>query len=76
MQYCKDKDINQLVKDMVRNGWIFEWGKHGKLRSPTGKGFITVPKTPSDYRCLTNIRRDIRRLENRIPGSQGTRHEA
>lgn len=62
MQYCKDKDINQLVKDMVRSGWRFEWGRHGKLLHPKGTGFITVPKTPSDHRCLTNIRRDIRRL--------------
>jgi hypothetical protein len=23
MQYCSDKDMNQLVKRMVRTGWIF-----------------------------------------------------
>jgi len=66
MQYCKDKDINQLVKDMVRSGWHFEWGRHGKLLHPAGNRFITVPKTPSDHRCLSNIRRDIRRLQRNI----------
>ncbi len=52
MQYCSDKDMNQLVKRMVRTGWTFEHGKHGKLRHPTGIGFITFPRTPSDHRSL------------------------
>lgn len=65
MQYCSDKDINQLVKEMVRTGWCFERGRHGKLRHPSGVGFITFPKTPSDHRCLLNLRRDIRWLEVR-----------
>ena len=47
MQYCSDKDMNQLVKRMVRTGWIFEHGKHGKLRHPAGIGFVTFLRTPS-----------------------------
>lgn len=62
MRYCNDKDINQLIKEMVRSGWRFEHGRHGKLCHPAGAWFITIPKTPSDYRCLLNIRRDIRRI--------------
>lgn len=67
MQYCSDKDMNQLVKRMVRTGWTFERGKHGKLRYPTGIGFITFPRTPSDHRSLLNFRRDVRRLEASMP---------
>lgn len=65
MQYSSDKDINLLIKDMVRSGWHFEQGRHGKLYHPAGVGFLTVSKTPSDYRCILNIRRDIRRLEQK-----------
>ncbi|HNA86183.1 MAG TPA: hypothetical protein PLB04_11485 [Nitrospira sp.] len=65
MQYCNDKDIDQLIKGMVRSGWRFERGRHGKLFHPLGLGFITFPKTPSDHRSLLNLRRDIRRLESK-----------
>lgn len=65
MQYCQDKDINRLVGEMVRTGWSFARGRHGKLRHPAGVGFITFSKTPSDHRCLMNIRRDIRLLERK-----------
>lgn len=47
MQYCQDKDINRLVAEMIRTGWRFERGRHGKLRHPDGAGFITMPKTPA-----------------------------
>jgi len=68
MQYCSDKDMNQLVKRMVRTGWTFERGKHGKLRHPAGIGFITFARTPGDHRSLLNFRRDVRRLEASMPG--------
>jgi len=67
MQYCQDKDINQFVAEMVRSGWHFDRGRHNKLYHPTGKVFITFSKTPSDRRCLLNIKRDIRRIERGMP---------
>jgi hypothetical protein len=39
MHYCSDKDINRIVKELVRTGWRFEQGRHGKLRHPSGVGF-------------------------------------
>lgn len=62
MRYCSDKDVDRLVGEMVRAGWRFDRGRHGKLRHPSGVGFITIPKTPSDHRTYLNVRRDIRRL--------------
>lgn len=62
MHYCNDKDINQLIRGMVRLGWRYERGRHGKLYHPSGQGFIVFPRTPSDHRSLLNLRRDIRRL--------------
>ncbi len=61
MRYCHDKEINQLVAGMVRQGWKFTKGRHGKLRKPDGFGFVTIPNTPSDYRAILNLKRDIRR---------------
>lgn len=63
MRFCNDKHINQVIKKFVKAGWIFENGKHAKLRHPSGKGFVTYSKTPSDHRCLLNIVRDIKRIE-------------
>jgi hypothetical protein len=65
MHYSQDKDVNRLVGKMIRAGWSFAPGRHGKLRHPTGVGFITFSKTPSDHRCLLKIRRDIRLLERK-----------
>ena len=73
MQYCQDKDINRFIAELVRFGWIFERGRHGKLRHPSGVGFLTIPKTPSDRRCLQNIRRDMKRVENRASAQQNAR---
>ena len=56
MRYCRDKRINKLVADLVREGWQFSRGKHGKLRNPSGIGFVTIPSTPSDYRTFQNLR--------------------
>ena len=61
MRYCRDKQINKLVADLVQEGWQFSRGKHGKLRNPSGIGFVTIPCTPSDYRTFHNLCRDIRK---------------
>ncbi len=65
MRYSTDKDINRLVSKMIRSGWTFDRGRHGKLRPPIGSEFITVPKPPSDRRSFQNLKRDIYRLLER-----------
>lgn len=67
MQYCKDKDINQLVAKLIRSGWRFHRGRHGMLYHPAQPVFITFSQTPSDRRCLLNIKRGIRRVERNLP---------
>ena len=61
MRYCRDKQINKLVADLVREGWHFSRGRHGKLRNPFGTEFVTIASTPSDHRAFQNLRHDIRR---------------
>lgn len=64
MRYCKDKRINELVSSLVRSGWVFTKGRHGKLKTPCGQRFITIPCTPSDHRTLLNIHRDLRSVQD------------
>lgn len=61
MRYCRDKEINWLMAELVREGWIFSRGRHGKLRRPDRSSFVTIPSTPSDHRSLMNLRCHIRR---------------
>lgn len=61
MKYCASKDINRLVKGLIRQGWCFRrGGKHGRLSSPDGRAKLSVPSTPSDHRAFLNFRRDVR----------------
>lgn len=61
MKYCSNKEIDQLVRKLVRQGWSFRrGGKHGRLTDPGGRSTLTVAKTPSDFRSLDNFRRDLR----------------
>lgn len=50
MKYCSNKEIDQLIRKLVRQGWSFRrGGKHGRLTHP------------SDCRSLDNFRRDLRK---------------
>lgn len=62
MKYCSNKEIDQLVRHLVRQGWSFCYGgKHGRLSHPSGIPTLTVPKSPSDHRSLHNFRREVRK---------------
>lgn len=62
MKYSKDRNVSDVVRDLVRNGWRYHMGgRHGKLVSPSGRR-MPVPCTPSDYRAFLNFKRDIRKL--------------
>jgi len=62
MKYCSNKDIDQQIRQLVRQGWWFYRGsKHGRLTHPSGWPTITVAKSPSGCRSLDNSRRDLRR---------------
>lgn len=62
MRYCRDQNINQLIDAFVRKGWTYSQGRHGKLRTPNGRHFVTIPCTPSDHRSLLNLKRDLRHV--------------
>ncbi|NOQ36327.1 MAG: hypothetical protein GQ569_10590 [Methylococcaceae bacterium] len=62
IKYCSAKDINRLVQQLIREGWIYRRGKkHGRLRSPSGFPTLTVPTSPSDSRAFMNFKREVSR---------------
>lgn len=62
MKYSNDRNVSDVVRDLVRNGWRYHMsGRHGKLVSPTGRR-MPVPCTPSDHRAFLNFKRDVRKL--------------
>ncbi len=68
MKYCAMKEINQLVKALIRQDWLFtRRGKHGCISPPQGFPRICVPCTPSDKRAFLNFRRDIRHVTRIAP---------
>lgn len=66
MRYTNNKDINNRIKLLIRKNWKFQHGsKHARLIPPDGMHFITVSKSPSDYRSFQNFLSDVRRLNAR-----------
>ena len=63
MKYSSQKDIDKLVRTLVREGWLY-WrgGKHGRLQAPFADAKLTVPGSPSDMNAFENFRRDVQRL--------------
>lgn len=67
MRYSNCKEINREVKRLVSINWKFcRGGKHGKLISPIGGAFLTVPCSPSDHRSYKNFLRDASRLQREL----------
>lgn len=62
-RYSTSKEINTLVRQLVRDGWQFKrGGQHGKLYAPNSAACLSVPSTPSDQRAFLNFRQDVRRV--------------
>jgi hypothetical protein len=62
-RYSCDKDLDALVRKMIRKGWTYRRrSRHGCLSSPHG-GRVMVSCTPSDRRTLVNLRAQIRRVD-------------
>lgn len=63
MKYSSNKDLNQCIRELVKNGWIYHSKKkHGRLVSLDGRTKITVSKSPSDCNAFRQLQRDIRRI--------------
>lgn len=65
MQFSKDKSINRMVQELIRqNGWWLKKGKrHLAVVSPAGAK-LPVPGTPSDWRASRNFKSEMNKLKH------------
>lgn len=60
--YCSNKDVNKLIKGLIKQGWVFTRGKkHGKLTSDMAAEPIIISSSPSDKRYLAIVKQLIKR---------------
>lgn len=61
MGLTTNKDVNVLIKTAEKQGWAIELtnNNHLKWKSPNG-GFFFSSSTPSDWRVLMKIKKDLR----------------
>ncbi len=70
MKYCKNKDMNRMIRHEIKEGARFLSGrKHGKLLLSNG-ALLVVSKSPSDWRAHRNARARLRALKNDTRHSQ------
>lgn len=54
------KDLKKILREAEINGWVFEKRRtHIKGKHPNGQT-VTISISPSDYRALKNIQRDLK----------------
>ncbi|AUI65282.1 hypothetical protein C5N92_07530 [Glaesserella australis] len=62
-KYSSNKDINQLIKGLVKVGWWFHRrSKHSELWSPDRKQRIFISVSPSDKRAYMKLKSNLRRI--------------
>jgi hypothetical protein len=61
--YSKDKNIETLVRDLIKQGWSAVKSKHWQIYTPDGRWKVAVPMTPSCPRAFMNFKADVRRLQ-------------
>lgn len=62
MKYSSNKDINQVVRKLIRVGWHFQHrGKHNEICSPDGEQRIIFSVSPSDRRSYFKFKRDLKK---------------
>jgi len=69
--YSESKDINRMVRELLLEGWTLKQsGKHPKLTSPGGEGFVTFAMSPSDVNAHRQFARAVKRLKRAIHQKQ------
>lgn len=59
--YTRCKDMNRVVDRLIKQGWAFMPGSHGRLAHPSGK-YLTFSMSPSDKYAYRQLERDVKRL--------------
>ena len=64
-RYVRCKDMNRVIANLVKDGWVLTKNVHGRITHPSGK-YITFSLTPSDKYAFRQLERDVRRLIQQI----------
>ena len=60
MNLTNNKDLKKLLKEAESAGWMFLMNRnHIKGKHPNGQT-TTISRSPSDWRVLKNIQRDLK----------------
>lgn len=59
--YTRCKDMNVVVARLIKQGWVYTAGPHGRLTHPSGK-YLTFSMSPSDKYAFRQLERDVKRL--------------
>lgn len=65
------KEVKDILRQVADRGWVFDGytgSCHVRLRHSSGR-FVIISNTPSDYRSVLNLQREMRRIE-REAGTQ------
>lgn len=61
MMLTNNKDLKKLLKDAMDRGWEFTKSGRGHIKGKHSSGkTATISVSPSDYRVLRNIEKDLR----------------
>ena len=55
------KDMNRVITNLIKEGWVLSKNVHGRVTHPSGK-YITFSVTPSDKYAYRQLERDVKRL--------------
>lgn len=62
-KFSGDKDINKLIKKLIKNEWsVYRGKKHWKISKQNGRK-VTVPGSPSDRRAILNLKKQVERIK-------------
>lgn len=68
--YTRCKDMNLVVAKLVKQGWTFTAGAHGRVTHPSGH-YLTFSMSPSDRYAFRQLERDVRRLLKKLKENNG-----
>lgn len=62
-RWVMKKEYRKLQQFLLDNGYTFQSGRggHWKVLRPNGSYLVTWPSSPSEYRGVHNMVRDLRR---------------
>lgn len=61
-KYSANKDFHQLIKKLIKMGWLFNHrAKHNELWSPDKSQRIVISASPSDRRAYMKFKSNLRK---------------